>query len=125
MDMSDSFHGYPFRIASKLQALCNVQDRFSGHRGLCLKENHYVSFYPEGRMDLYAALEISDTCDLCGRCDYQCCFVTGMRSTVVMSALKLFIADHFIGAHTHERRPYRPRQNEENSFWRTVMVCHN
>lgn len=29
------------------------------------------------------------------------------------------------GAHTHERRPYRPRQNEENSFWRTVMVCHN
>ncbi len=47
-------------------------------------------------MDLYAALEISDTCDLCGRCDYQCCFVTGMRPTVVVSALKLFIADHFI-----------------------------
>lgn len=42
-------------------------------------EKHYVSFYPQGRMDLYAALaenrvpvtekcvEIAESCDLCGR----------------------------------------------------------
>jgi len=64
---------------------------------------HYVSYYPQGRMDLYAALatsaipvtealtDIADTCDLCGRCDQQCHFYTGMRPTKVMAALKDYI----------------------------------
>jgi len=70
--------------------------------GLCASgmEKHYVSFYPQGRMDLYAALaeeripvtekciEIADSCDLCGKCDYQCYFVTEMKPSVVMNALK-------------------------------------
>jgi hypothetical protein len=70
--------------------------------GLCRSgaERHYVSFYPQGRMDLYAALAeqripltrgavaIADGCDLCGRCDRQCYFVTEMRPTAVMKALK-------------------------------------
>ncbi len=64
---------------------------------------HYVSYYPQGRMDLYAALaagvipvtealvDIADTCDLCGRCDKQCHFYTGMRPSKVMAALKDYI----------------------------------
>lgn len=70
--------------------------------GLCYpgSEKHYVSFYPQGRMDLYAALaeqkipvtekciEIADSCDLCGKCDFQCYFVTEMKPSVVMKALK-------------------------------------
>ena len=76
--------------------------------GVCASglEKHYVSFYPEGRMDLYAALmentipvtekcvEIADSCNLCGKCDYQCYFVNEMRPARVMKALK----DH-VGAH--------------------------
>lgn len=80
-------------------AMCKID--FLGS-GLCKSgaEKHYVSFYPQGRMDLYAALaedripvtekcvEIANSCDLCGRCDYQCYFVTEMKPTVVMKALK-------------------------------------
>jgi len=59
-------------------AMCKID--FLG-TGLCKSgaEKHYVSFYPQGRMDLYAALaenkipitekcvEIAETCDLCGK----------------------------------------------------------
>lgn len=57
-------------------------------------------------MDLYAALaenripvtekciEIADTCDLCGICDYQCYFVTEMKPSLVMKALKEHIKLH-------------------------------
>lgn len=76
--------------------------------GLCKsgEEKKYVSFYPQGRMDLYAALaenripvtkkcvEIADTCDLCGICDYQCYFVTEMKPTSVMKALKEHVRLH-------------------------------
>jgi len=86
-------------------AMCKVD--FLGS-GVCASglEKHYVSFYPEGRMDLYAAIaentipvtekcvEIADSCNLCGRCDYQCYFVNEMRPSKVMKALK----DH-IGAY--------------------------
>ncbi|MGB7296362.1 MAG: FAD-binding oxidoreductase [Candidatus Aminicenantales bacterium] len=70
--------------------------------GLCPpgKRYHYVSYYPQGRMDLYAALaanlipvteglvRIAETCTLCGICDLQCHFVTGLRPLQVMKALK-------------------------------------
>jgi len=76
--------------------------------GLCVSgtEKHYVSFYPQGRMDLYAALaenripvteksvEIANSCDLCGSCDYQCYFVTEMKPSLVMAALKEHIRVH-------------------------------
>ncbi len=67
---------------------------------------HYVSYYPQGRMDLYAALaaemipvtealaDIADTCDLCGRCDLQCHFYTGMRPSKVMAALKDYMESY-------------------------------
>ena len=70
--------------------------------GICASgmENHYVSHFPQGRMDIYDALarelipitrglaEIVDSCDLCGICDKQCHFVTGMRPLEVMKGLK-------------------------------------
>ncbi|MFZ2053087.1 MAG: FAD-binding oxidoreductase [Candidatus Aminicenantales bacterium] len=70
--------------------------------GLCPpgKRYHYVSYYPQGRMDLYAALaanlipvtaglvDIAETCTLCGVCELQCHFVTGLRPLQVMKALK-------------------------------------
>jgi UDP-N-acetylenolpyruvoylglucosamine reductase len=86
-------------------AMCKID--FLG-KGVCASgiEKHYVSFYPEGRMDLYAALaentipitekcvEIANSCNLCGKCDYPCYFVNEMRPSKVMKALK----DH-VGAY--------------------------
>lgn len=80
-------------------AMCKID--FLGS-GVCAPglEKHYASFYPVGRMDLYQALaenkipitgkcvEIADSCNLCGKCDYQCYFVNEMRPTIVMKALK-------------------------------------
>jgi hypothetical protein len=70
--------------------------------GLCPagREHQYVAYYPQGRMDLCHALaegiipvtegllDIARTCTLCGLCDLQCHFVTGMRPMKVMKALK-------------------------------------
>jgi len=76
--------------------------------GVCASglDKQYVSYFPVGRMDLYAALaegkipmteravEIADGCDLCGRCDPQCYFVTELRPTRVMKALKDLVSNH-------------------------------
>jgi len=76
--------------------------------GLCpaVESNFYVSYYPEGRMDIYRALaqkaipvtegltDIVDTCTLCGICDKQCYFVTELRPSKVMEALKDFVDDY-------------------------------
>lgn len=86
-------------------AMCKID--FLGS-GVCASgvERQYVSYFPEGRMDLYAALaeqkiavtksalDIADSCSLCGKCDYQCYFVTGMRPSRVMKALKTHIAEY-------------------------------
>ena len=86
-------------------AMCKID--FLGS-GVCASglQKHYVSYYPQGRMDLYAALAegkipvteqcvaIADSCDLCGKCDYQCCFVTEMRPSTVMKALKDHVTRH-------------------------------
>jgi hypothetical protein len=80
-------------------AMCKID--FLG-TGLCPagERRHYVSYYPQGRMDIYSALannllplteglvDIAATCTLCGICDKQCHFVTGMRPLKVMEALK-------------------------------------
>jgi len=69
---------------------------------------HYVSYYPQGRMDICDALargiipvtggllDIAGTCTLCGICDKQCHFVTGLRPLKVMKALKDF-ATAYVG----------------------------
>lgn len=62
--------------------------------------NRYVSFYPQGMMDIYAAISrgeldltpelvrIAGQCTLCGICDAQCYFVTELRPLSVAGALK-------------------------------------
>jgi hypothetical protein len=95
-------------------AMCKID--FLGN-GVCASglKKAYVSFYPQGRMDLYAALiehkipvtekclEIADSCDLCGKCDYQCCFVTDLRPTQVMEALKKYVADYIAAGGVPEK----------------------
>src|SRR5512141_1798526 len=107
-------------------AMCKIDFLDSG---VCASgaERHYVSFYPEGRMDLYAALaegkiplteeavEIADTCDLCGKCDFQCYFVTQMRPSRVMRALK----DHVAGA---VRDGVRPEPPVEDALLRKIRA---
>jgi UDP-N-acetylenolpyruvoylglucosamine reductase len=80
-------------------AMCKIDFLGSGvcDSGL---DKHFVSFYPQGRMILYEALsenkisitekcvEVADSCNLCGKCDYQCYFLNEMRPTKVMEALK-------------------------------------
>ncbi|MGD9708175.1 MAG: FAD-binding oxidoreductase, partial [Candidatus Delongbacteria bacterium] len=75
--------------------------------GVCASgpERGFVTFYPQGRMDLYkalvektvpvtpAAIEAAATCTLCGICDKQCYFITELRPVGVMKALKEFVAD--------------------------------
>lgn len=84
-------------------AMCKID--FLG-TGVCAsgRAERFVSYYPQGRMALYAALaqgdlpitdkavEIANGCDLCGRCDLQCYFYTGMRPMQVMRALKELVA---------------------------------
>jgi len=97
----------PYKTAKNCRhyAMCKID--FLGS-GVCVSglEKHYASFYPVGRMDIYAAIaentipvtekciEIADSCNLCGKCDYQCYYVNEMRPSKVMKALK----DH-IGAY--------------------------
>ena len=83
-------------------AMCKID--FLGS-GVCTpgQGRHYVSYFPEGRMSLYAALvegripvtekalEIAESCTLCDKCDYQCYFVTELRPSRVMEALKKYI----------------------------------
>jgi hypothetical protein len=80
-------------------AMCKID--FLGS-GVCASglEKHFVSYYPQGRMILYEALaekkisvtekciEIAESCDLCGRCDFQCYFINELRPVKVMEALK-------------------------------------
>ncbi len=96
-------------------AMCKIDFLDSG---ICASgpERGYDSFYPQGRMALYAALaegripvtegavEVAQSCDLCGRCDHQCYFVTEMRPTRVMAALKDFVAGHLRSGGAVEHR---------------------
>lgn len=91
----------PYETAKNCRhyAMCKID--FLGS-GVCASgpEKQYVSYYPQGRMILYEALmenkisvtqkclEIADTCNLCGKCDYQCYFLNEMRPVKVMEALK-------------------------------------
>jgi len=91
----------PLETASQCRhyAMCKIDYL---ETGLCPSgpEKHYVAYYPQGRMDIYAALkrnlipltegliDIADTCTLCRICDKQCHFATGLRPLSVMKALK-------------------------------------
>jgi hypothetical protein len=90
--------------------------------GLCPAGHarHYVSYYPQGRMDLLDALargiipvserlvDIARTCDLCGKCDIQCHFYSGLRPLPVMAALKEAVEDHILAGRPILSPPHDP-----------------
>jgi FAD/FMN-containing dehydrogenase len=112
------------RLAARCRhyAMCKID--YLG-TGLCASgpEKGFVTYYPQGRMDLVrglaegrvpvteALLEAADTCTMCGVCDGQCHFVTGMRPTAVMRALKDHVAEFRRGGgepvRTDEDEPLR------------------
>jgi hypothetical protein len=108
-------------IASQCRhyAMCKID--FLG-TGLCPpgKAHHYVSYYPQGRMDIYHALandlipvtkglvDIVQSCTLCGICDKQCHFVTELRPMIVMKALK-----EYVETHLKENRPVVETKEDE------------
>ena len=83
-------------------AMCKIDFLGSGVCSSGLKK-HFVSFLSPGKNVLYEALagnkipvtekcvEIADSCDLCGKCDYQCYFVNEIRPTKVMEAIKVHV----------------------------------
>jgi hypothetical protein len=95
------------RIASQCRhyAMCKIDFLATG---LCPsgQKKHFVSYYPQGRMDIYHALgnglisvtegliDVAHTCTLCGVCDKQCHFVTGLRPMKVMRALKDYVEQY-------------------------------
>lgn len=70
------------------------------------KNNHFVSFYPQGMMDITAAVlenripvttglvQVANACTLCGICDTQCHFVTELRPFSVFQTLKRYVSDY-------------------------------
>ena len=121
-------------IASQCRhyAMCKID--FLG-TGLCPagKAHHFVSYYPQGRMDIYYALSekvipvteglvhIAHTCTLCGICDKQCHFVTELRPMSVMNALQEYVRDHL-----EENRPVVKVEADEvlNRLRAVVGDCH-
>jgi hypothetical protein len=121
-------------IASQCRhyAMCKID--FLG-TGVCPagEAHHYVSYYPQGRMDLYHALahdlipvteelvRIAQTCTLCGICDRQCHFVTELRPLTVMRAL-----NDYVDAHLKEKRPVVKAEADEvlNRLRSVVGHCH-
>lgn len=80
-------------------AMCRID--FLG-TGICPSgtRSGFVSYYPQGRMEIAYALaedlipvterlvDVARSCTLCGRCDKQCYFVRELRPLRVMKALK-------------------------------------
>ena len=113
------------KIASQCRhyAMCKID--YLG-TGLCpsAENGNYVSYYPQGRMDLYKAiaanavpmtprlLDIADTCTLCGNCDKQCYFVTELRPMIVMRALKKYVAEYKAVKKPLDRIPSNPTLDE-------------
>jgi ferredoxin len=66
-------------------------------------KHKYASYYPQGGMEIASALvnkmipvterlvDIANSCTLCGICDKQCYFVTGLRPMKVIEALKEYV----------------------------------
>ncbi|MFC1608133.1 FAD-binding oxidoreductase [Candidatus Latescibacterota bacterium] len=83
-------------------AMCKIDYLDTGVCPAAVKR-HFVTFYPQGRMGVYYSLaqkrilftprvvELAESCDLCGICDKQCYFVTGLKPMDVMKALKEYV----------------------------------
>jgi len=85
-------------------AMCRID--YAG-TGLCPsgRRNLFVSYWPQGLMDIAAGvlsgkipvtrgiLHAVEECDLCGLCQGQCNFITGLRPLDVFRELKSFLRD--------------------------------
>jgi hypothetical protein len=99
--------------------------------GLCPSGplKHFVSYYPQGRMDLYRGLaegripvteglvDAADSCTMCGLCDAQCHFATGLQPTSVMRALKDHVEEH----RRDKREIVRPAEDEPLRRLRAIV----
>jgi hypothetical protein len=95
--------------------------------GLCPsgQKKPFVSYFPQGRMDIYHGLvhglipitegliDVAQTCTLCGVCDKQCHFVTGLRPIKVMRALKDYVEQY-------EKEGGHPQKAGEDSSLREL-----
>ena len=83
-------------------------------------EHKYVSYYPQGRMEIANALadgiipvterlvDIARSCTLCGICDKQCYFLMELRPMKVMEALR-----EYIESYIEKNKPVeRPEEDE-------------
>ena len=115
-------------------AMCKIDYLGSGVCSSGL-EKHYISFYPQGRMDLYAALaenkipvtekgiEIADSCNLCGMCDYQCYFTQELKPSAVMKALKEYVSEYLTNGGKNDKAEeddiLKEIQNIVGEYWAT------
>jgi FAD/FMN-containing dehydrogenase len=136
MEPDFRFPAAAVRLAAQCRhyAMCKID--YLG-TGLCpaAAARPWVSYFPQGRMDLCVALDrglvpftegardIIAACDLCGRCDRQCHFVTGMRPTTVMTALADRLAIHRAAGHpvatVAEDEPLRELRRIVGPEWAT------
>ncbi len=83
-------------------------------------KHKYVSYYPQGRMEIVNALtnnlipvterliDIARSCTLCGICDKQCYFLMELRPMKVMEALK-----EYIESYTGKNKPIERQEEDE------------
>lgn len=90
--------------------------------GLCPGgvEHGFASCWPQGRMDIVRALaggglpltagltRAADSCTLCGACDLQCHFTTGLRPLEVMRAFKDHVESRAAAGETPQAVPADP-----------------
>jgi len=119
-----------YRMAAQCRhyAMCKID--YLG-TGLCPPAEAYpfVSYFPQGRMDLCRALrdgivpitqgavEIIESCTFCGRCDRQCHFTTGLRPMRVMMALKKFLDDY----RKSGKDPEKPEEDQPLTALRRIV----
>jgi len=119
-----------YRMAAQCRhyAMCKID--YLG-TGLCPPAEAYpfVSYFPQGRMDLYCALndgvvpmtqgavDIIESCTFCGRCDRQCHFTTGLRPMLVMAALKKFLDDY----RKSGKDPEKPEEDQPLTALRRIV----
>jgi len=90
--------------------------------GVCPRgiEHKYVSYYPQGRMEIFHALadglipvterliDIARSCTFCGICDKQCYFLMGLRPMRVMEALREYVESYLA-----ENRPIEKVEEDQ------------
>jgi len=126
MTHEQAVSGEAYGTASQCRhyAMCKID--YLG-TGLCppAETCPFVSYFPQGRMDLYRALndgivpvtqgavDIIQSCTFCGRCEKQCHFTTGLRPMRVMAALKQFLD-------AYRKSGENPEQPEEDEPLRAL-----